>query len=182
MRAIPLELAGVLKFEHDTWRDERGLFVETWNRRELAKCGVEADFVQDNVSVSRQWTVRGLHYQIQQPQGKLVRVLSGEIFDAVVDLRRSSPSFGRAIGIRLSAQTYDALWIPPGFAHGFLALENDTKVTYKVTDYWAPKFERTLLWNDPKLKLDWPIPPHATPIVSAKDAVGAALDGAESYS
>lgn len=182
MRAIALELPGVLKFEHDVWRDERGLFVETWNRRELAQCGVAADFVQDNVSVSRQWTVRGLHYQIQQPQGKLVRVLSGEIFDAVVDLRRSSPSFGRAIGIRLSAQTYDALWIPPGFAHGFLALENDTKVTYKVTDYWAPKSERTLLWNDPKLKIRWPLPPDATPIVSAKDAVGAPLDRAESYS
>lgn len=182
MRAIPLELPGVLKFEHDVWRDERGLFVETWNRRELVKCGVAEDFVQDNVSVSRQWTVRGLHYQIQQPQGKLVRVLSGEIFDAVADLRRSSPSFGRAIGIRLSAHTYDALWIPPGFAHGFLALENDTKVTYKVTDYWAPKAERTLLWNDPKLQIDWPIPRDATPIVSAKDAVGAPLEDAESYS
>jgi dTDP-4-dehydrorhamnose 3,5-epimerase len=182
MRAIALELAGVLKIEHDVWRDERGLFVETWNRRELVKCGVVDDFVQDNVSVSKQWTVRGLHYQIQQPQGKLVRVLSGEIFDAVVDLRRSSPSFGQAIGIRLSARTYDALWIPPGFAHGFLALENDTKVTYKVTDYWAPKSERTLLWNDPKLKIDWPIPPDAMPIVSAKDAIGAPLDRAESYS
>lgn len=182
MRAIALELAGVVKFEHDVWRDERGLFVETWNRRELAKCGVEADFVQDNVSVSRRWTVRGLHYQIQQPQGKLVRVLSGEIFDAVVDLRRSSPSFGRALGIRLSAQTHDALWIPPGFAHGFLALENDTKVTYKVTDYWAPKAERTLLWNDPQLKIGWPIPPDVTPVISAKDAAGAPLDRAESYS
>lgn len=182
MRAIPLELPGVVKFEHDVWRDERGLFVETWNRRELVKCGVEADFVQDNVSVSKQWTVRGLHYQIQQPQGKLVRVLHGEIFDAVVDLRRSSPFFGRAIGIRLSAQTYDALWVPPGFAHGFLALENDTKVTYKVTDYWAPKFERTLLWNDPRLQLLWPIPPDTMPIVSAKDAVGATLEHAENYS
>ena len=181
MRALPLALPGVLKFEHDVWRDERGLFVETWNQRELAKCGVEQAFVQDNVSESRQWTVRGLHYQIQQPQGKLVRVLSGAIFDVVVDLRRSSPSFGQAIGIRLSAQTYDALWVPQGFAHGFLALENDTKVTYKVTDYWAPKFERTLLWNDPKLNIDWPIPADATAIVSGKDAVGALLDSAECY-
>ena len=182
MRAVALELPGVLKFEYDVWRDERGLFVETWNRRELMKCGVADDFVQDNVSVSKQWTVRGLHYQIQQPQGKLVRVLSGEIFDAVVDLRRSSQSFGRAIGIHLSAHTFDALWVPPGFAHGFLALQNDTKVTYKVTDYWAPKSERTLLWNDPELQIDWPIAPDATPIVSAKDAVGAPLNRAESYS
>lgn len=179
MRAIPLELPGLIKLEHDVWRDDRGLFVETWNRRALAAVGIEADFVQDNLSVSRQWTLRGLHYQIQQPQGKLVRVLSGEIQDVLVDLRRSSPTFGRGTSVRLSADTFDALWVPAGFAHGFLALRDDTRVAYKVTDYWAPQFERTLLWSDPAAQALWSLPPGVQPLVSPKDAAGALLGDTE---
>jgi len=181
MRAVPLELAGVLKLEQQAWRDDRGVFLETWNRRALAQLGLDVDFVQDNLSLSRQWVVRGLHYQIKQPQGKLVRVLTGEIYDVLVDLRRSSSTFGRAIGVHLAAAAHEALWVPPGFAHGFVALAPDTRVSYKVTDYWAPEFERTLLWNDPQLGIDWPIPANAVPIVSAKDAAGAPLERADCY-
>jgi dTDP-4-dehydrorhamnose 3,5-epimerase len=181
MRASALAIDGTFKLEHDVWRDERGLFVETWNERELARCGLEVRFVQDNLSLSRQWTVRGLHYQIQQPQGKLIRVLTGRIFDVLVDLRRGSPTFRRAIGVHLAADAYEALWVPPGCAHGFLALEPDTRVSYKVTDYWAAAFERTLLWSDSALGIEWPIPPGVTPIVSAKDAAGVPLEHAPCY-
>ncbi len=181
MRATSLDIDGALRLEHDVWRDERGLFVETWNERELARCGLELRFVQDNLSLSRQWTVRGLHYQIQQPQGKLVRVLTGKIFDVIVDLRRRSPTFRHAIGVHVSAEDYDALWVPPGCAHGFLALEHDTRVSYKVTDYWAAQFERTLLWNDAELSVEWPIPQDVSPIVSSKDAAGIPLQSAPYY-
>lgn len=181
MRAIELELPGAIKVEHQVWRDERGAFVETWNEREFGKLGIPATFVQDNMSTSRRWTVRGLHYQIDQAQGKLVRAVAGEIFDVIIDLRRSSPTFGRALGVTLSAERGESLWVPQGFAHGFLALSDDTKVAYKVTDFWAPSMERTLLWNDPALGIDWPLPPGATPIVSAKDALGSRLDSAETY-
>lgn len=181
MRSVNLELDGALKLQHDVWRDERGLFVETWNERELAECGLDVRFVQDNLSLSRQWTVRGLHYQIQQPQGKLVRVLTGKIYDVIVDLRRHSPTFHHAIGVHLCADEYDALWVPPGCAHGFLALENDTRVTYKVTDYWAAQFERTLLWNDASLGVQWPIPNGIAPIISSKDADGMPLRSAPYY-
>jgi dTDP-4-dehydrorhamnose 3,5-epimerase len=181
MRAVKLDIDGALKLQHDVWRDERGLFMEAWNERELARIGLEARFVQDNLSVSRQWTVRGLHYQIQQPQGKLIRVLTGKIYDVIADLRRQSPTYRRTIGIYLSADDYEALWVPPGCAHGFLALEHDTRVTYKVTDYWAAQFERTLLWNDPALGIGWPIPDGITPIVSKKDAAGMPLERAAHY-
>jgi dTDP-4-dehydrorhamnose 3,5-epimerase len=181
MRAVKLDVDGALKLQHDVWRGERGLFLEAWNERELARIGLEARFVQDNLSVSRQWTVRGLHYQIQQPQGKLIRILTGKIYDVIVDLRRHSPTFRRAIGIYLSADDHEALWVPPGCAHGFLALEHDTRVTYKVTDYWAAQFERTLLWNDPALGIEWPVPDGITPIVSKKDATGMPLESAAHY-
>ena len=181
MQAAKLAIEGALKLQHDVWRDERGLFLETWNERELARCGLEVRFVQDNLSVSRQWTVRGLHYQIQQPQGKLVRVLTGKIYDVIVDLRRTSPTFGRSLGISLAADEYEALWVPPGCAHGFLALEHDTRVSYKVSDYWAAPLERTLLWNDAALGIEWPIPQGITPIVSAKDAAGLPLRSAPYY-
>lgn len=181
MRAVELELAGVVKVEHQIWRDERGAFLETWNQREFENLGLPATFVQDNMSTSRRWTVRGLHYQVEQAQGKLVRVVAGEIFDVVVDLRRSSPTFGRALGVALSAERGESLWVPEGFAHGFLALSDETKVAYKVTDFWAPKMERTLLWNDPALEIDWPLPLDTTPIVSAKDALGSLLSQAETY-
>lgn len=181
MHAAKLDIDGALKLQHDVWRDERGLFMEAWNERELARVGLEARFVQDNLSLSRQWTVRGLHYQIQQPQGKLIRVLTGKIYDVIVDLRRHSPTFRRMIGLYLSADDYEALWVPPGCAHGFLALEHDTRVAYKVTDYWAAQFERTLLWNDPALDIEWPIPGGITPIVSKKDAAGMPLESAAHY-
>jgi dTDP-4-dehydrorhamnose 3,5-epimerase len=181
MRAIELELPGALKIEHRVWPDERGSFVETWNEREFHKLGITDAFVQDNMSTSKQWTVRGLHYQVQQPQGKLVRVLAGAIYDVFVDLRRSSATFGRAIGVHLSAERAESLWIPAGFAHGFLSLADETKVAYKVTEFWAPQAERTLLWNDPALGIDWPVAPGAQPIVSAKDAAGLPFARAESY-
>jgi dTDP-4-dehydrorhamnose 3,5-epimerase len=181
MRVVPLELQGLLKLQDDVRRDDRGAFIETWNRRKLAELGIEVDFVQDNLSISRQWTIRGLHYQIQQAQGKLVRVSNGEIHDVVVDLRRSSPTFGRATAVRLSAEAYEALWVPPGFAHGFVALRDDTRVTYKVTDYWAPQFERTLAWNDPLVRSLWPLPARVEPLVAPKDAAGVLLRDAECY-
>lgn len=181
MRTLNLDIHGCLKIQHDVWRDDRGLFLETWNERDLARCGLEARFVQDNLSLSRQWTVRGLHYQIQQPQGKLVRVLTGKIYDVIVDLRRQSPTFRRAIGVPLSSDEYEALWVPPGCAHGFLALEHDTRVSYKVTDYWAHQFERTLLWNDISLGIRWPIPDGVAPVISPKDAAGLPLESAPYY-
>lgn len=182
MRAVALSLDGVMRIEHAVWRDERGLFVETWNRRELAGCGIEADFVQDNLSLSRRWTLRGLHYQLPpHPQGKLLRVLTGSIHDVVVDLRRSSPSFGKSLAVRLSAQAGEALWIPPGLAHGFLALADDTLVSYKATDYWSPDCERTLLWNDEQLGLEWPLPEGVQPVISAKDAAGTPFVSAAVY-
>lgn len=181
MRAFALELDGVLRLERDVWRDDRGLFLETWNPQALARVGLEATFVQDNLSLSKQWTLRGLHYQIQPPQGKLISVVTGSIYDVVVDLRRRSKTFRRAIGIHLAADEYAALWVPPGYAHGFLALEPDTRVAYKVTDSWAPDFERTLLWQDPALAIQWPIPAGIAPIVSKKDAAGSPLDSAAYY-
>lgn len=181
MRAINLELSGALKIEHQTWRDERGTFLETWNEREFQKLGISCRFVQDNMSTSKRWTVRGLHYQIQQSQGKLVRVLTGEIYDVIVDLRRSSATFGRAIGVHLSAEGAESLWVPAGFAHGFLSLAEDTKVAYKVTDFWSPQAERTLLWNDPELGVSWPLPSNVDPTISAKDAAGSTLASAETY-
>jgi dTDP-4-dehydrorhamnose 3,5-epimerase len=181
MQVQTLQIEGVIKFRPNVWRDDRGLFVETWNERELAKHGLDMRFVQDNMSLSRRWTLRGLHYQIEQAQGKFVRAVTGAIYDVVVDLRRSSPTFRRAIGVHLAADDYEALWVPPGCAHGFLALEDDTRVAYKVTDYWAPQFERTLLWNDPALDIPWPIPAGVAPIVSAKDAAGAPLASAPDY-
>lgn len=181
MRAQSLSIAGVLRIEHQLWRDERGTFVETWNERVFRDLGLTAEFVQDNLSISRQWTVRGLHYQVQQPQGKLIRVLAGEIFDVLVDLRRSSPTFRRAIGVHLAAASGDSLWVPEGLAHGFVALTDQTQVAYKMTDFWMPSAERTLLWNDPALQVDWPIPPGVRPTVSAKDAAGTALENADLF-
>ncbi len=181
MRAIGLSIVGALKIEHQLWHDERGTFVETWNEKAFHDLGVKANFVQDNLSISRQWTVRGLHYQVQQPQGKLIRVLTGEIYDVLVDLRRSSPTFRLAIGVHLSAQSGDSLWVPQGLAHGFLALAEQTRVAYKVTDFWLPKAERTLVWNDPELKIAWPIPSGIQPIVSAKDAAGSSLQNADVF-
>ncbi len=161
--------------------DERGFFMETYKKREFADNGIDVDFVQDNHSLSRRGALRGLHYQIKQPQGKLVRAVSGEIYDVSVDLRRKSPTFGRWVGVRLAAENGQQLWIPPGFAHGFYVLSDEAEVLYKATDYYAPEWERTLLWNDPNIGIMWPLIEGHAPLVSRKDAQGRPLKDAEVY-
>jgi len=175
----PSEIRDVVLIEHDVFPDDRGFMYELFRddaMREALK--IDAPFVQDNCSRSRRNVLRGLHYQIRQPQGKLVHVLSGRIFDVVVDLRRSSATFGRWAGRHMSAEPRQSLWVPAGFAHGFLALEDDTTIIYKVTDYWAPQFERAILWNDPELGIDWPA---VAPIVSERDSAGARFRDAELF-
>ncbi len=181
MRATELPLPGVLLIEHRVFDDERGAFFESWNERDFAALGIGARFVQENVSRSRAFVLRGLHYQIRQTQGKLVRVLAGEIFDVVVDLRRSSPAFGRSCTVQLDAAGARSLWVPSGFAHGFLALAGETRVQYKVTDYWSREAERTLRWDDPALGVRWPLPAGVEPLLSAKDRDGAPLARAECF-
>ena len=180
MRAAPAAIAGVLVIEPEVFHDERGFFFESFNERAFgATTGVSVKFVQDNHSRSVRNTLRGLHYQVRQPQGRLVRVVAGEIFDVVVDLRRSSPSFGKWVGHRLSAENKNMLWIPPGLAHGFLVLSDYADFLYKTTDYWAPQHERTLLWSDPALAIAWPL--AGEPILSAKDRGGKRLSEAEVF-
>jgi dTDP-4-dehydrorhamnose 3,5-epimerase len=181
MRVLPLDLPGIMLIEHQAFDDARGAFYESWNERAFATAGITARFVQENVSLSRRYVVRGLHYQIPFTQGKLVRVLRGAIFDVVVDLRRSSASFGRSLGVNLDATRPVSLWVPEGFAHGFLALADDTQVQYKVTDFWSRESERTLAWNDPALGIRWPLPGGATPLLSEKDARGTPLAAAETF-
>ncbi|CAG0996580.1 dTDP-4-dehydrorhamnose 3,5-epimerase [Burkholderiales bacterium] len=179
MKVTPTALPEVLLIEPRVFADERGFFYESYNARALREAGLEAHFVQDNHSRSSRGVLRGLHYQIRQAQGKLVRVVVGEVFDVAVDLRRSSPNFGRWMGARLSAENKHMLWVPPGFAHGFLVLSEVAEFLYKTTDYWARDHERTLLWNDPALGIDWPI--AGEPLLAAKDAAGLPLDQAEVY-
>lgn len=161
--------------------DARGYFMETWNRRTLSDRGLDLDFVQDNQSGSSRGVLRGLHYQIGRPQGKLVRVLCGEIFDVAVDLRRDSPTFGKWTGVTLSAEAPRQLWVPEGFAHGFLVLSDRAEIAYKCTDFYAPEEERTLLWNDETVGIQWPLEPGRAPLLSDKDAAGVPLDDAEVY-
>lgn len=162
------------------FEDERGFFFESFNQRLFTeRVGASYQFVQDNHSRSVRGVLRGLHYQIRQPQGKFVRVIAGEIFDVAVDIRRSSPTFGQWVGTLLSAENKRQLWIPPGFAHGFLALSEAVEVLYKTTDYYAPQHERTILWNDPDLAIDWPF--SEKPILSSKDQAGHLLRDAEVY-
>jgi dTDP-4-dehydrorhamnose 3,5-epimerase len=181
MRAEPLALPGVLLIEHQVYDDARGAFFESWNQRDFAAAGVEAHCVQENVSHSRRFVLRGLHYQNPHAQGKLVRVLAGEIFDVVVDLRRSSPGFGRSLALNLAAERAQTLWVPPGFAHGFLALSDDTRVQYKVTDFWSRDSERTLRWDDAALAIRWPLPAGVAPLLSVKDRAGEPLERAECF-
>jgi dTDP-4-dehydrorhamnose 3,5-epimerase len=171
MRCVPTEIPDVLIIEPKVFEDERGFFYESFNRRVFADMGVETDFVQDNLSRSRRNVLRGLHYQIKQPQGKLVRVVVGAVFDVAVDMRRSSPTFGRWIGLELSAANRRMAWIPPGFAHGFLTTTDFAEVLYKTTDYWAPEHERTILWNDTDLRIAWPLTADV-PKLSTKDLAG----------
>ena len=181
MRVTALALPGVLLIEHQVFEDPRGAFYEAWNERAFAAIGLDVRFVQQNLSVSRRGVLRGLHYQIRHTQGKLVRVLSGEIFDVVVDLRRSSPAFGRSGCVSLNATRPQSLWVPPGFAHGFLALSDETRVQYQVTDFWSREAERTLAWDDPALAIPWPLAAGSAPLLSEKDARGATLADAETF-
>jgi dTDP-4-dehydrorhamnose 3,5-epimerase len=178
---MPLALPGAVLIEPTVYGDARGAFFEAWNERTFAASGIEARFVQENVSVSRRHVLRGLHYQVSQVQGKLVRVLAGAVFDVIVDLRRSSPGFGRSLSVTLDAREPRALWVPPGFAHGFLALSDDTQVQYKVTDFWSPPAERTLAWDDPALGIEWPLPANTEPVLSDKDRRGQKLSEAETF-
>jgi dTDP-4-dehydrorhamnose 3,5-epimerase len=180
MRATRLALPEVILLQPRVFGDHRGQFFESFNARAFGEAtGLDVNFVQDNHSYSKAQVLRGLHYQIKQAQGKLVRVISGAVFDVAVDLRRSSPSFGRWVGALLSAEVKDILWVPPGFAHGFYVLSEGAEFLYKTTDYWAPEFERTLLWDDPALGIAWPL--SGEPILNAKDAAGQPLAHAEVY-
>jgi dTDP-4-dehydrorhamnose 3,5-epimerase len=177
MKVTPTRLPDVLLIEPKVFGDARGFFFETWNAREFERAGIRASFVQDNHSRSEKGVLRGLHYQLRHPQGKLVRAVAGEIFDVAVDIRRGSPTFGRWTGQRLSAGSKAMLWIPVGFAHGFCVLSESAEVLYKATDFYAPEHERSLLWNDPDLKIDWPL--AGEPTLSPKDAAGVPLRDAE---
>jgi dTDP-4-dehydrorhamnose 3,5-epimerase len=180
MRISPSAIPDVLVLEPQVHMDERGSFFESFNERRFHEAtGLRPHFVQDNHSTSLHNVVRGLHYQIGCPQGKLVRVVAGSVFDVVVDLRRASPSFGRWEGIELSAENRRQLWIPPGFAHGFVVTSESAQCSYKTTEYWSPGQERTLLWNDPALGIAWPL--TGAPILSAKDRAGLPLAQAQVF-
>lgn len=179
MKVTSTALPEVLLIEPRVFGDDRGYFYESWNKRTFAEAGIGADFVQDNHSRSRRGVLRGLHYQIEHAQGKLVRATAGEVFDVAVDLRRSSPNFGKSMSCVLSADNKRMLWIPPGFAHGFLVVSEDAEFLYKTTDYWYPEHERTLLWSDPSLHIDWPL--AGTPTLAAKDVAGTPLAAAATY-
>jgi dTDP-4-dehydrorhamnose 3,5-epimerase len=179
MKVTPTHLREVLLIEPIVFGDARGFFFESWNAREFERAGIQASFVQDNHSRSQKGVLRGLHYQVRQPQGKLVRVLSGEIFDVAVDIRRSSPTFGEWEGVRLNAESKNILWVPVGFAHGFCVLSDSAEVLYKTTDFYAPEHERCIVWDDPELNIDWPV--SGAPLVSPKDAAGVRLKNAEVF-
>jgi dTDP-4-dehydrorhamnose 3,5-epimerase len=174
MKAVATAIPDLVILEPTVFGDARGFFYESFNRKQFAELtGRDVDFVQDNHSRSAQQVLRGLHYQIQQPQGKLVRVVQGEVFDVAVDIRRSSPSFGQWVGVVLSAENKRQFWVPEGFAHGFVVLSETAEFLYKTTDYYAPAFERCIAWNDPSLGIDWPI--SGPPSLSAKDQQGLPL-------
>jgi len=179
MKVESTELDGVKVIEPRVFGDDRGFFLESYNARAFDAAGLTATFVQDNHSGSRRGVLRGLHYQVEHAQGKLVRVAVGEVFDVVVDLRRSSTTFGRSLGMTLSAQNRRMLWVPPGFAHGFLTTSDYAEFLYKTSDYWYPEHERTLLWNDAALRIAWPL--SVPPILTPKDAAGTPLAAADVY-
>lgn len=181
MKFVETSLPGVIRIEPRIFSDERGFFMETWQAKRFRDAGIDVEFMQDNLSHSSKGTLRGLHYQIQMSQGKLVRVVSGEVFDVAVDLRKSSPNFGRWVGEILSAENKHQLWVPPGFGHGFLVLSDTADFEYKCTDYYAPEFERTIRWDDPDIGIDWPLPSGRQPVLSAKDAAAPFLKDAETY-
>ena len=181
MRFSKTTLPDVIIVEPKLFKDERGFFMETWEARKFAEAGIGDPFVQDNHSASRQWVLRGLHYQIRRPQGKLVRVTHGEVFDVAVDLRRSSPTFGKWVGEYLSEANRRMMWVPAGFAHGFLVMSERVEFLYKCTDYYSPADERALRWDDREVGIEWPLPAGIEPIVSEKDRNAAILAQAECY-
>ena len=178
MKTIETRLPGVVIFEPSRFGDQRGFFMETFQRDRYAESGLELEFVQDNFSRSRQGVLRGLHYQMENPQGKLVTVMRGEIYDVALDMREYSDTFGNWVGVRLSGENGRQLYIPPGFAHGFCVLSEEADFHYKCTDFYDPASERSVVWNSPELQIDWPI---ETPIVSAKDQAGEVFAHADRY-
>ena len=178
----PATIHDVLVIEPKVFGDERGWFAESFNAQDFAAAtGLNVDFVQDNHSFSRQWTLRGLHYQLEQTQGKLVRIIAGCVFDVVVDIRKDSPTYGKWVGVELSAQNHKQMWIPAGLAHGFLVLSETAEFLYKTTDYYHPQSEVCLVWNDPTIGIEWPLPPGMMPNMNAKDSAGLSWDGAPKF-
>jgi dTDP-4-dehydrorhamnose 3,5-epimerase len=182
MKFVPTDLPEVIRIEPTVHGDERGFFMETWQARRFREAGIDGEFVQDNFSHSSKGTLRGLHYQIEHAQGKLVRVVQGEVYDVAVDLRKSSPQYGQWVGEVLSAENKHQLWVPPGFGHGFLVLSDTAEFEYKCTDYYAPEFERAIRWDDPDIGIEWPLLDGQQPILSSKDADAPFLSDAETYS
>jgi dTDP-4-dehydrorhamnose 3,5-epimerase len=181
MKFEPLAIPDVVLLTPQLFADSRGFFMETWQDKKFEAAGIDAVFVQDNHSLSIQGTLRGLHYQIKQAQGKLVRVVAGELFDVAVDLRKSSKTFGQWVGDRLSAENKKMLWVPPGFAHGFYVISAKAEFVYKCTDYYAPKHARSIRWDDPDLGIDWPLIDGQQPLLSDKDRSSVNLIAAECY-
>jgi len=182
LQLTPTAIHDVFIVESKVFGDERGWFTESFNAEDFAKAtGLDLRFVQDNHSFSRQWTLRGIHYQLEKTQGKLVRVVVGSIFDAVVDIRKDSPTFGKWSGVELSAQNHRQLWVPPGLAHGFLVFSEVAEVLYKTTDYYHPQSEACLAWNDPTVGIEWPLPAGIQPNMNAKDAAGLLWDAAPKF-
>jgi dTDP-4-dehydrorhamnose 3,5-epimerase len=181
MEFIPTDIPEVILIRPKVFGDSRGYFMESWEERKFAAGGLELTFVQDNHSHSARHILRGLHYQIQHPQGKLVRVVTGAVYDVAVDIRRSSPTFGKWVGAELSAENHHMLWVPPGFAHGYFVLSDSADFLYKVTNIWSPPHERAIRWNDPEIGVKWPLPPGIEPVLSGKDAAAPAFRDAEVY-
>lgn len=179
MQILDTSLADVKLIQPKVFGDERGFFFETWRADWLSAIAPGLSFVQDNHSRSMKGVLRGLHYQTRQTQGKLLRVIAGAVYDVAVDMRASSPNFGKWVGVELTAENKTMIWVPPGFAHGFLTLSDGTEVLYKCTDYYAPEWEMSVVWNDPQLAIDWPLEPNQAPSLSAKDAAGSSLADAE---
>lgn len=181
MKFIPTAIPDVILLEPKVFGDHRGFFMETWQRKTFAENGIDYDFVQDNHSKSSHGILRGLHYQMKQTQGKLVRVVEGSVFDVAVDMRRSSPTFGQWVGYELSAENHRMMFVPPGFAHGFYVMSDSAEFVYKCTDYYAPEHEQSLLWNDPALDIDWHLVDGKAPILSDKDAVAPLFADAQNF-
>lgn len=181
MEMLPTDLPEVILIKPRVFGDARGYFFESWHAEKFAASGIDARFVQDNHSHSLRHTLRGLHYQLHRPQGKLVRVSKGEVFDVAVDIRRSSPRFGRWVGVTLTESNHWMLWIPPGFAHGYLALSQEIDFMYKCTDFYLPSDERAIIWSDTTIGVKWPLPAGVSPVVSAKDLAAPAISDAECF-